>query len=329
MSHESKNNWYPSASPEVLHLRARVLQSIRAFFTARDSLEVETPVLSSAAITDPHLHSFKTEFLNNSYYLHTSPEFFMKRLLAAGSGDIFQICKVFRDDEQGRNHNPEFSMLEWYRTGYDHHRLMDELELLLSELVNNHTGQLEWQQPDRLSYQQAFMQTLGIDPLQATAEQLQQLAEQESIEIPVGMDESDRDMWLDWLLTQKVAPSFSKSAFTFLFDYPASQAALARINADDSRVAHRFEVFWGELELANGFYELTDAREQRERFESENAARLEQGMPVMPVDEALLQALEYGLPSCSGVAVGLDRLLMLLTGNTRIADVLAFDFERA
>ena len=329
MSHESKNNWYPSASPEVLHLRARVLQSIRAFFTARDSLEVETPVLSSAAITDPHLHSFKTEFLNNSYYLHTSPEFFMKRLLAAGSGDIFQICKVFRDDEQGRNHNPEFSMLEWYRTGYDHHRLMDELELLLSELVNNHAGQLEWQQPDRLSYQQAFMQTLGIDPLQATAEQLQQIAEQESIEIPVGMDESDRDMWLDWLLTQKIAPSFSKSAFTFLFDYPASQAALARINAEDPRVAHRFEVFWGELELANGFYELTDAREQRERFESENAARLEQGMPVMPVDEALLQALEYRLPSCSGVAVGLDRLLMVLTGNTRIAEVLAFDFERA
>lgn len=328
MSHESKTDWRPSASLEAMKSRARMLQSIRAFFAEQQVLEVETPVLSSAAITDPHLHSFKTTYLNRPLYLHTSPEFFMKRLLAAGSGDIYQICKVFRDDEQGQHHNPEFSMLEWYRLDFDHHRLMDEMEILLMRLVTRFKPDGDEVSFSRLSYRQAFINALDIDPLMATAVELKQAALRFDIEIPQGMDESNKDMWLDWLMTQKIATSFSRAGFTFLFDYPASQAALARLSTDDPRIAHRFELFFGEHELANGFYELTDAGEQRDRFESENSIRSRQGMAPMPVDGHLLEALAHGLPPCAGVAIGLDRLLMVLLEISDISDVLSFDFNR-
>ena len=301
-----------------------MLQNIRAFFAQRDVLEVETPVLAKSSITDPHLQSFKTRYLNYDYYLQTSPEFFMKRLLAFGSGDIYQVCKVFRDDEQGKNHNPEFSMLEWYRTGFDHQQLMDEMETLFESLIKQMQTDIKWQACKRISYQQAFLDVLGVDPLAASAEELKQITQQYNIEIPVGMNEQDKDMWLDWLLTQAIAPEFSKQSFTFLYDYPASQAALARISEMDSRVAHRFEVFFGELELANGFYELTDAAEQRGRFENENKKRNQLGLDVVPVDENLLLALEHGMPECSGVAIGVDRLLMVLLGVGSIEGVLGF-----
>ena len=323
----SKADWRPSASFEALQYRARLLQSLRAFFSGRGLLEVETPVLSRAAITDPHLQSFSTQFLKQNYYLHTSPEFFMKRLLAAGSGDIYQICKVFRDDEQGRNHNAEFTLLEWYRLDYDHHRLMDELVELLDYLLQK-LSLSPWPAPDKLTYQQAFLKYLNIDPLIASADDLQQAAQQKQIETPQGMVLDNKDMWLDWLMTQAIAPAFKTDRLTLLYDYPASQAALARISEQDNRVAHRFEVFAGELELANGFWELQDAREQRQRFEQENARRREQGLDEMPLDEFLLAALASGLPDCAGVALGIDRLLMVLLQEKQISDVLSFDFNQ-
>ncbi|MCW8855655.1 MAG: EF-P lysine aminoacylase EpmA [Gammaproteobacteria bacterium] len=324
MSLESKTNWQPTASVEVLKARARMLQNIRAFFAEQQVLEVETPVLSTSSITDPHLQSFQTRYLNKDYYLQTSPEFFMKRLLASGSGDIYQICKVFRDDEQGRNHNPEFTMLEWYRIGLDHHQLMDEVEQLFQKLIDQLNIKLICQPVKRVSYQQVFIDVLGIDPLEADAKALKQITLKYNIEIPVGMDELNKDMWLDWLMTQAIAPAFDKNSFTFLYDYPASQAALAKLNVLDPRTSHRFEVFFGELELANGFNELTDAVEQRERFESENKKRQELGMEQVSIDGHLLAALEQGMPECSGVAIGLDRLLMVLLGVDRIENVLSF-----
>jgi len=311
-----------------------MLQSLRAFFAAREILEVETPVLSPSAITDPQLKSFSTGFKQRDFYLHTSPEFYMKRLLAAGSGDIYQVARVFRDDELGRHHNPEFSLLEWYRTGFDHHRLMDEVEQLLAALFVNEGLQIK-----RLSYQQAFLQQLQIDPLDIDVPALKQCAEKFKIEIPQGMDMGmdermnvggqahNRDIWLDWLMLECVAPSFAKEGFTFLYNYPASQAALARLDERDPRVANRFELFYGELELANGFYELTDAQEQLQRFNRENAVRELRGHALMPVDHALIAALDAGLADCSGVAIGLDRLLMVLTGREKIQDVIAFGEE--
>lgn len=316
------SHWQPTASLEMLKIRARMLQGIRAFFADKNVLEVETPVLSTTAITDPQLESFSTSFRQQRYYLHTSPEFYMKRLLASGSGDIYQIARVFRDDELGKNHNPEFTMLEWYRCGYDHNRLMAEIESLLKTLFND--SQLL---VNKVSYQQEFINQLNIDPLEAEAADLKECATRNNIEVPQGMDINDKDMWLDWLMVESVAPSFSREKFTFLYDYPSSQAALARLSECDPRVAHRFELFYGELEIGNGFYELTDANEQATRFENENKIRQQRGQKVMPVDHALLDALKAGMPDCSGVALGLDRLLMILTGSSHIQDVISFTTE--
>lgn len=317
-------HWRPTAALDTLKKRARMLQSLRAFFAEREVLEVETPVLSPSAITDPQLQSFSTGFNQRDFYLHTSPEFYMKRLLAAGSGDIYQVARVFRDDELGCYHNPEFTLLEWYRVGFDHYRLMDEVEQLLKVFYMDETLQI-----NRSSYQQAFLQQLQIDPLTANVPALKQCAEKFNIEIPYGLEleEGSRDIWLDWLLVECVAPAFAKDEFTFLYHYPASQAALARLDEKDPRVANRFELFYGELELANGFYELTDAQQQLQRFEQENAVRKLRGQQIMPIDHALIAALGAGLPDCSGVAIGLDRLLMVLTENEKIQRVISFGEE--
>ena len=315
-------DWRPTASLENMKMRARMLQGIRAFFVDNEALEVETPILSAAAITDPQLESFSTRFNQQNYYLHTSPEFYMKRLLASGSGDIYQLARVFRLDELGKYHNPEFTMLEWYRCGFDHHQLMDEIESLLKVLLDKNTLPVK-----RLSYQQAFIEALQIDPLDASAGLLNECALAHGVEIPQGMNLADKDMWLDWLMVEKVAASFNKKGFTFLYNYPASQAALAKLDEKDPRVANRFELFYGELELANGFYELTDAAEQAARFADENRLREQRGQKVMPVDYALLHALESGLPACSGVALGIDRLLMILCGAENISQVTAFARE--
>jgi len=311
-------HWQPTASIEVIKERARILQSIRAFFAEQNVLEVETPVISSAAITDPQLESFCTLYNKKDFFLQTSPEFFMKRLLAAGSGDIYQLSKVFRDDEEGRYHNPEFTMLEWYRLGFDHYQLMDEMEALLISIMGGKVNKFK-----RLSYQNVFLEQLEIDPFEVDINSLRQCAKKFNIETPQGL-EDDKDMWLDWLMVEKIAPTFSKTAFTFLYDYPASQAALARLDKDDPRKANRFELFYGELELANGFYELTDAIEQSARFETENSVRKQRGKKVMPVDHGLLGALEAGLPECSGVAIGLDRLLMIGVSAKHIREVISF-----
>ena len=328
MSQGLKNNWRPAASFEVLKTRARMLHGIRAFFAEQNVLEVETPCLARSSISDPHLHSFQTRFAGQSLYLQTSPEFFMKRLLAAGSGDIYQLARVFRDDESGSRHNPEFTLLEWYRLGLSHHQLMDEIERLLQQLVNQLGAEVNTTDIRRLSYQQAFVDAIDIDPLVCDVKVLQQRAQQLAIDIPVGMARDDKDMWLDWLLTQAVAPGFARNRFTFIYDYPASQAALARISEQDARVAHRFELFYGELELANGFYELSNAHEQRDRFEQENQQRLNLGLAEVALDEYLLTALEYGLPECSGVAIGLDRLLMVVLGKNQLSEVLSFPLDR-
>jgi elongation factor P--(R)-beta-lysine ligase len=324
MSPASRNDWRPTASLEILKIRARVLQDMRAFFAARNVGEVETPVLSASAVTDVNLHSFKTRFRAADLYLHTSPEFFMKRLLAAGSGDIYQICKVFRDDEDSKRHSPEFTLLEWYRAGFDQQQLMDEMTQLFQHLLQTFSQHLSVKPAIKISYQQAFLQAVNIDPLVATVTDLKARMQQQNIEIPSGMD-NDVTAWLDWLMVAAVAPTFSKEQLTFIYDYPLAQAALARVSKTDARVAHRFEMYFGELELANGFHELTDAAEQRRRFEQDNQQRIKKGLKSMPVDDCFLDALAHGMPDCSGVAVGVDRLLMVLLNKTRIADVISFE----
>ncbi len=301
-----------------------MLKNIRAFFDARDVLEVETPVLASAGNTEPHIESLQTIFREQSYYLNTSPEFAMKRLLAANGESIYQICKAFRDEELGQMHNPEFTMLEWYRPGFDMYRLMDEVEALVQSLTDDHSGTFE-----RLSYGQAFEKYAGLDPYQATAEECRDCALQHGIEQPVGLDDQ-KDEWLDWLLTQLILLCLPSDQFSFIYDYPASQCALSRLRENDDGVivASRFELFFGETELANGFHELTIAEEQRQRFENENKTRASENKPTVKIDENLLAALEHGLPDCSGVALGLDRLLMVLTGEVLIEGVLSFPWQR-
>jgi lysyl-tRNA synthetase class 2 len=318
-------DWQPGASLLALRRRADLYADIRAFFAARSVLEVETPALSAAAVTDRHIESLRTQAMIDgpTLYLHTSPEFPMKRLLAAGSGDIWQLCKVFRAGEAGRRHNPEFSMLEWYRLGYDHHHLMDEVAELLAELDPTTA-----QPPTRLSYAEAIADYAGLDVVSASAAEIRQCIADNGVALPEGLGD-DRDLWLDLLMSTVIAPRFPPDAYTFLHDYPASQAALSRIVPGEPPVAARFEVFRGELELANGFWELADAHEQRARFEAEQDLRRAAGQVVPPLDERLIGALHHGLPDCAGVALGVDRLLMLLLGTNDIRDVLAFSLERA
>lgn len=325
-------DWRPAADSEVLRLRAELLARTRAFFAARGVLEVETPMLSAAAITDPHLHSFATSYSGpgsrhgQTLYLHTSPEFPMKRLLAAGSGCIYQIAKVFRDGEAGRRHNPEFTLLEWYRLGFDHHRLMDEVAELVTELLSD---RLSLASTERLSYRELFQQHLRLDPHRAKVAELAVCVEQCGLSMPPGMPTDDVDPWLDLLLTHVIEPHLGQGRLSFVYDYPVSQAALARLRFDDPPVGERFELYLNGLELANGFHELGDAGEQRRRFEAENAARHAQGLPMMPVDERLLAALAAGLPECAGVALGFDRLVMLAAGKATIQEVIAFPVEIA
>lgn len=307
-------HWRPSATLQTLKARAELYGSVRAFFAARGVMEVETPLLSAHATVDRHIESFSTR---DGRWLHTSPEFAMKRLLAAGSGPIWQLCKVFRREEQGRHHNPEFTMLEWYRPGFDHHQLMDEVQDLL--LACGIAGAPF----ERLSYRAAFLRHAGFDPFDAP---LQQLRSGPQVEGASAAEREDRDFWLDLWMSAVVGPRLGTEAPVFLHDFPPTQAALARV---ENGVARRFELFWRGVELANGFHELTDAAEQQRRFEADHAARRERGRDCPPWDAHLIEALRNGLPDCAGVALGLDRLLMLQLGLPELAQVLAFDAERA
>ncbi|NJN46886.1 MAG: EF-P lysine aminoacylase GenX [Candidatus Competibacteraceae bacterium] len=323
--------WQPQATWDALRLRARLLTQIRVFFAARDVLEVDTPALSRAAVTDPQLHSFAVRYSGpgesngQTHYLHTSPEFPMKRLLAAGSGDIYQLAKVFRDGEAGRHHNPEFTLLEWYRIGFDHRQLMEELAALATQLLGSQLNATA----EFISYHDVFQRHLQIDPHQTTVEQLIACAEQRGVGQPPQLPQDDPDPWLHLLLSHCIEPQLGRDRLTFVYDYPASQAALARIRPGNPPVAERFELYLNGVELANGFHELNDAAEQRRRFEADNARRRGDGLAPMPIDEQLLAALADGLPDCAGVALGFDRLLMLAAGKSSLQEIVAFPFETA
>lgn len=318
-----KQTWRPSATLPALRARAAFLASVRRFFSDRGVLEVDTPVLSRAAAVDPHVESLRTA---DGRWLHTSPEFPMKRLLAAGCGPIYQLVHVFRAEESGRYHEVEFTLLEWYRPGFTYEELMDEVARLLIALdpaIRACT---------RMSYRDAFRHSAGLDPFTASLPELRRCAAAHGVKLaaPPSVEEcADRDFWLDLLMGLVVAPALGQQSPAFVHDYPASQAALARLHPDDPRVAERFELFWKGVELANGWRELTDAREQRRRFERDQRERDARGQRIPPIDENLLAALEHGLPECSGVALGIDRLLMLVLGLDRIARAQSFDGERA
>ncbi len=327
------DDWRPTAALEVLKLRARMLERIRAFFSARGVLEVETPILSTAAVTDPALASFATRYTGplfphgQTLYLHTSPEFPMKRLLASGSGSIYQICKVFRDGESGRRHNPEFTLLEWYRVGFDQHRLMSETGELVMPLL---ASTLKLDPPERLTYREAFLRHAEIDPHTATVADYTTVAKRHDIYVPKDLlAHNDTAAWHDLLLTHVVEPKLGAGHLTFIHEYPASRASLARIQPGNPPVAARFELYLNGVELANGFHELADAKEQRTRFERQLHARAAGGLPAMPIDERLLSALEHGLPDCAGVALGFDRLVMIASGTRTIAEAIAFPIDRA
>lgn len=321
-----KKKWTPSASIETLKQRAEIVSTIRGFFAERDVLEVETPSMSQATVTDVHLDTFKTEFIGPGYaqgvplYLMTSPEFHMKRLLASGSGCIYQICKSFRNEEAGRNHNPEFTMLEWYRVGFDHHKLMDEMDELLQRI-------LRCKKAVRKTYQQAFIDALDVCPLQASMDKLREAAAKLGL-ADIAEREEDRDTLLQLLFCMGVETKIGIDEPCMVYDFPASQAALAQISKQDSRVAERFEVYYQGIELANGFHELADAKEQLVRFEADNKKRVAMGLSEQPIDMNFIAALEAGFPDCAGVALGIDRLIMLALQQEHIRDVIAFDVDR-
>ncbi|MCW4455471.1 EF-P lysine aminoacylase EpmA [Flavobacterium sp. MXW15] len=312
---------------EALRQRARLNALIREFFAARGVLEVETPILSAAGNTEPNIDSFHTGFDGHvdagprRRWLRTSPEYPLKRLLAAGVGDCYELGRVFRNGEAGGRHNPEFTMLEWYRVGWDHHRLIDETVALVRQALTLVERAAELQV---LSYRELFIAALGLDPFEA---------DDEALRVPladVAIDGSGlvRDDWLDLLMTHRIQPFFPADRITVVHDWPATQAALAKVRPGEPPLAERFELYLGSVELANGYHELNDAAEQRRRFERDLAVRRGRGSVLPPLDERLLDALP-AMPDCAGVAVGVDRLLMAMRGTPRIADVLAFDFARA
>ena len=312
---------------QALQLRANLYQLIRAFFAERKVLEVETPILSAAGNTEPNIQGFSTQFNGHvdagarERWLRTSPEYPLKRLLAAGVGDCYELGRVFRNGEAGGRHNPEFTMLEWYRVGWDHRQLMAETITLVTAALATLDRRAE---VVITSYRQLFLDGLGIDPLCAALEQLQAPLTTQNIDA----DGLTRDDWLDLLITHKLQPTFPCDRITVIHDYPASQCALARVRPGDPPRAERFELYLGRYELANGYHELNDATEQRARFERDNRVRQARGERALPLDEAFLGVLD-ALPDCAGVALGAERLLMCMAGTDAIADVLAFPFVDA
>jgi len=320
--------WQPSADIHLLKQRTKVINQIRAFFDARDVLEVDTPVMSHYGVSDPHIDSIPVTFtphgtsIGSSMYLMSSPEYAMKRLLAAGSGCIYQIAKAFRNGEAGRRHNPEFTLLEWYRLDFNLEQLMQEVACLIDTVLTDEV--LEWH---FWSYRKAFEEVLSIDPLTASDDAIKAKA---LAHVDIQMDDcTPRDTWLDLLMSHCIEPQLP--AACFIYDYPASQAALARTGIDKrgNKVARRFEVYVNSIELANGYHELTDAQEQEQRFASDNAARSAMGKVPMAAEVRLIAALQAGLPECSGVALGVERLLMLASGEKDIAKVMAFNHHLA
>jgi elongation factor P--(R)-beta-lysine ligase len=330
----TREDWRPSASAQRLRQRALLLRRVREFFAARAVTEVDTPLLVNAPVSDVHIHSATVRLGADPadraappLFLHTSPEYAMKRLLAAGSGDIYQIRHVVRGNESGRLHNPEFTLIEWYRVGFSLGQLMDEVEALVRALL----GATAPAASERISYREAFLRELNLDPLSVSDSVLAQAAQPLALSTAAAGGAPGtvgRDDWLELLMGATVGPRLGRDALTFVHGYPASQAALARVDPADPRVAQRFELYCAGIELANGFHELAAAVEQRARFEADNARRRRLGLPVFPLDERLLAALP-ALPDCVGVALGFDRALMLAVGATHIEEVLPFPTARA
>lgn len=312
----------PGAGLQQLRNRARLLGELRGFFEKRQVLEVETPLLSQAGNSDPGLQQFQTRC---GRWLRTSPEYAMKRLLAAGTGDCYELGRVFRAGETGRLHNPEFTLLEWYRVGWHFEQLMDEVVALV-----RHCGSAfehHWK-VRKLTYRDWLEEATGIDALHAGTDEIRGVLEAAG-HSTAGLDGMDRDGWLDVLITHCVQPAMAADTLTLVYLYPASQAALAQLHDPDPRLAERFEAYLGPVELANGYQELTDASEQRARFEAENRRRRASGLSTVPLDEHLLAALEQGLPSCTGVALGVDRLQLALGDASHLAEVTALPWDRA
>lgn len=319
-------HWQPTATVQHLKHRAHIIEKMRAFFKAREVIEVETPLLCRTTATDPYIESFETFLCDpggenrQKFYLQTSPEFPMKRLLAAGMGSIYQICKAFRNEESGRLHNPEFTILEWYRLGFDHHQLMDEVDHFLQYI-------LRVQKAQRVSYQQIFLNYLQINPHEASIFDLQRCAAQQNLLVEAAC--LNRDDWLQLLMMHCIEPHLGQQMPVFIYDFPASQAALSKIRQGEIPVAERFEVYVEGVELANGYHELCHAKEQQERFKSDHVKRQVLSRPEIPLDAALIAALEHGMPDCAGIALGVDRLVMLALQQNHIADVVAFPVEVA
>lgn len=324
-----RDDFRPTASWENLRLRAELLKRLRSFFDSRGFLEVETPVLSADTVVDRHLDPFSVVVEpataarpERRYWLQTSPEFAMKRLLAAGATAIYQVTRAFRQDEQGPLHNPEFTMVEWYRVG---DRMAEGMQLLsdLGETL------LARGPAERLTYREAFLRFVGIDPLTATTDAIIATVKANGIEAPASMSPEDRDGWLDLLVVERVQPRLGQEHPVILHDFPASQAALAYVRPDDPPVAERFELYFAGMELANGYHELLDPAVLRDRNTQNNQLRRADGKPPLPEESRLLAAMAAGLPPCTGVALGFDRIALLAAGAQSLAEVIAFPFDRA
>ena len=321
-SHSDVDDWQPTASVDTLKQRALLVRQIREWFFQQHVLEVETPQLSSGATTDPNIDSFSVL----DRHLRTSAEFHLKRLLAQGCPDVYELGKVFRVDESGRNHNPEFTMLEWYRLGFDHHQLICDVEALLQHLHDNKDLVFE-----RISYRDLWKQRTGIDPALTSCNEVANYLNRCSIEVPKSIA-NNLDALQDLAMGTVIADGLEHDRYTCIIDYPASQASLARIDHSnpDWPVANRFEVYYGSVELANGFYELTDGEEQQSRFESDNRVRVQSSKQPMPIDTRFIASLKHGMPDCAGVAVGIDRLMMVLLPEIEaMQQVISFNWQRA
>ncbi len=317
-------SWKPTASLDNLRMRAKALRKIRDFFEECGVMEVETPALSQHAVTNPYIESFSATYQrvglpDQDFYLQTSPEYAMKRLLAAGSGPIYQMAKAFRNGDQSELHNPEFTMLEWYRPNFNSDELMDEIDALLKCILDSKPA-------ERITYQNLFLKFLNFDPFKVSVSELQALATTNGIQLHTN-EEFDRDTWLQLLMGHLIEPQLISPIF--VIDFPASQAALARLKPENPEVSARFELYIDGMEIANGFHELLDAEEQRKRFEADRSMRAQLGYQDVALDEYLLTALKSGLPDCSGVALGIDRLLMVAAKTKRIAEVISFNWGNA
>lgn len=317
-----ERNFRPSASLEMIRQRTKIIQGVRAFFEDRGFLEVETPILSADTVVDRYLDPMSLEEAGKRYFLQTSPEFAMKRLITAWNVPIFQICKVFRRDECGQIHNPEFTMLEFYRPGDNLNRGMELLDDFQQKILKRGPA-------EKITYSEAFQKFLGLDPLTAPVSEMIQIAKTHKMIIPEGFDfteNANRDDWLDFLLSERIQPQLGFEKPLILFDYPVSQAALAVARGP---VAERFELYVNGIELANGYHELSNPNELRRRNAETNLLRRQDGKEELPEESRLLAAMDYGFPQCAGTAVGLDRLVMVALGADSLDKVLTFPFPIA